>query len=68
MVLESALSEVGQDPQLQPPENFLPDADKPQGIADALDRFGIPRNKPEGSTTTPGATPPADEPADEEGN
>ena len=67
MVLESALSEIGQDPRLQPPENFLPDADKPQGIADALDRFGIPRNKPEGATG-PGAAQPADEPADEEGN
>ncbi|KFA86794.1 hypothetical protein [Archangium violaceum] len=68
MVLESALSEIGQDPKLQPPENFLPDADKPQGIADALDRFGIPRNKPEGTTPGAGAAQPADEPADEEGN
>jgi hypothetical protein len=67
MVLDSALSEIGQDPKLQPPADFLPDADKPQGIADALDRFGIPRNKPEGSTTTP-ASGPADEPGDDEGN
>jgi hypothetical protein len=66
-VLESALSEIGQDPQLKPPENFLPDADKPQGIADALDRFGIPRNKPEDATGA-GAAQPSDEPADEEGN
>ena len=69
MVLDSALSEIGQDPRLQPPQDFLPDADKPQGIADALDRFGIPRNKPEGEgAATPGAPAPADEPADEEGN
>ncbi|MFL5356862.1 hypothetical protein [Archangium sp.] len=67
MVLDSALSEIGQDPKLQPPADFLPDADKPQGIADALDRFGIPRNKPEGSTPTP-ASGPADEPGDDEGN
>lgn len=66
MVLDSALSEIGQDPRLQPPEDFLPDADKPQGIADALDRFGIPRNKPEGAT--PPAAGPADEPGDDEGN
>ncbi|PTL79034.1 hypothetical protein [Vitiosangium sp. GDMCC 1.1324] len=67
MVLDSALSEIGQDPRLQPPESFLPDADKPQGIADALDRFGIPRNKPEGADT--GAAPgPSDEPGDDEGN
>ncbi|WNG14958.1 hypothetical protein [Cystobacter fuscus] len=64
MVLESAVTEIGKDPKLQAPENFLPDADKPQGIADALDRFGIPRNKPEGTTT--GAAPaPAEEPPDE---
>lgn len=65
MVLESALTEIGKDPKLQAPENFLPDADKPQGIADALDRFGIPRNKPEGAT--PGAASPAapEDPPDE---
>jgi hypothetical protein len=66
MVLDSALSELGKDPELAPPQDFLPDVDKPQGIADALDRFGIPRNKPEGATT-PGAASPADEPADDEG-
>ena len=64
LVLDSALSEIGHDPRLQPPENFLPDADKPQGIADALDRFGIPRNKPEGAAGTPSG----DEPGDEEAN
>jgi hypothetical protein len=64
MVLESAVTEIGKDPKLQAPESFLPDADKPQGIADALDRFGIPRNKPEGATT--GApVPPPEEPPDE---
>jgi hypothetical protein len=66
MVLESTLSEIGKDPRLQPPESFLPDADKPQGIADALDRFGIARNKPEGAT--PGTAAPSDEPGDEEAN
>jgi hypothetical protein len=45
MSLESSLTGIGQDPKLQPPEKFLPDADKPEGIADALDRFGIPRAK-----------------------
>jgi hypothetical protein len=41
--VRTALSGVGKDAQLAVPENFLPDADKPVGIADALDRFGIPR-------------------------
>ena len=62
--LESALSEIGQDPQLQPPVDFLPDADKPQGIADALDRFGIPRAKDGASKDAPAS---AAEPEDEEG-
>lgn len=68
MVLESSLTEIGKDPRLQAPENFLPDADKPQGIADAMDRFGIPRVKPEGATPAPGAASPSEEPSDEEAN
>ena len=68
LTLESAVSEMGQDPKLQPPENFLPDADKPQGIADALDAFGIERKKPEGADKDkPGAEAPP-EPEEEEGN
>lgn len=39
MSLESTLTGIGQDPKLQPPEKYLPDADKPEGIADALNRF-----------------------------
>lgn len=65
LTLEAALSEVGKDPRLQPPEDFLPDADKPQGIADALDSFGIQRKKPsESDAASPAAAP---EPEDEEG-
>jgi hypothetical protein len=68
MTLESTLSELGQDPKLQPPENFLPDADKPQGIADALDAFGIERKKPEGADKDkPGTESPPPEPEEEEG-
>ncbi len=62
--VEASLSAIGQDPKLQPPEKFLPDADKPEGIADALDRFGIPRAK---SGTDGGVTPQAD-PEDEDGD
>lgn len=60
MTVEVALSEIGQDPKLQPPAEFLPDADKPEGLADALDRFGIPRQRTEDAGT------PAPEPEDEE--
>jgi hypothetical protein len=61
MTLQAALTQIGEDPKLKPPENFLPDADKPQGIADALDRFGIPREK-----NTDGGVPSADPNPDEE--
>jgi hypothetical protein len=61
MTLESTLTGIGKDPKLQPPEKFLPDADKPQGIADALDRFGIPRAKSGGDAGTPGETDPEEE-------
>ncbi|AKQ68655.1 hypothetical protein A176_005567 [Myxococcus hansupus] len=63
MTLEAVLSEVGKDPKLQPPEEFLPDADKPQGIADALDTFGLKRKK--GTDAAGSDAPP--EPEDEEG-
>nr|WP_246357173.1 hypothetical protein [Pyxidicoccus fallax] len=67
LTLESALTELGQDPKLQPPESFLPDADKPQGIADALDAFGIERKKPEGADKDKPAGDAPPEPEDEEG-
>lgn len=43
VTLEQKITHIGQAPQLKPPPGALPDADKPLGIADALDRFGIPR-------------------------
>ena len=65
MSLESAVTEIGKDPQLQPPEKFLPDADKPEGIADALDRFGIPRANKGG---TDGGVPTEAVPDEDEGD
>ncbi|MFP2930971.1 hypothetical protein ACLESO_38390 [Pyxidicoccus sp. 3LG] len=67
LTLESALTEVGDDPKLQPPQDFLPDADKPQGIADALDAFGIERKKPEGAEKDKPSEGGPPEPEDEEG-
>ncbi|XXF79478.1 hypothetical protein P2318_06915 [Myxococcaceae bacterium GXIMD 01537] len=71
LTLEAALTEIGKDPRLKPPEDFLPDADKPQGIADALDRFGVPRSKPgdadkgkAGSTRGEGGEPEDEEAAE----
>jgi hypothetical protein len=61
MSLESSVTAIGQDPKLQPPEKFLPDADKPEGIADALDRFGVARAK-----SLDGGTPSEAEPDDDD--
>jgi hypothetical protein len=41
----SETTDIGKDPRLAAPAEFLPDEDKPQGIADALDQFGIPRGE-----------------------
>lgn len=41
MSVEAAVTKIGTDPKLKPPTDFLADEDKPKGIADALDRFGV---------------------------
>lgn len=43
LVVTSNVTDIGKDPALTAPKEFLPDVDKPQGIADALDQFGITR-------------------------
>ncbi|HET9155081.1 MAG TPA: hypothetical protein VFN91_00360 [Myxococcaceae bacterium] len=43
VTLDERIKDVGKTIDLKPPEGHLPDADKPEGIADALDRFGIQR-------------------------
>jgi len=43
VVLDERIKDLGKDIAIKVPEGHLPDADKPEGIADALDRFGIQR-------------------------
>jgi hypothetical protein len=43
LTLDESLSKVGQAITVAAPQDFLPDQDKPEGIADALDRFGVQR-------------------------
>jgi len=43
VLLDERIKDVGKPVPIQAPEGHLPDADKPEGIADALDRFGIQR-------------------------
>jgi len=63
LVLKSSLSEIGVDPQLKAPQEFLPDQDKPLGIAAALERFGVPRAGADGGTAGAG---PGEAPAEED--
>jgi hypothetical protein len=65
--LDSSITEIGQNPEIRPPPEFLPDEDKPQGIADALDRFGIPRaGAPDAGTSAAStAAKPPPEPEDD---
>ncbi len=64
LTLDSSLSDIGKDPGLRPPDVFLPDQDKPLGIADALDKFGIPRGGKPDAGVAPGV--PEDEQGDDE--
>ena len=41
--LAAHMQHIGKNPQLTLPETFIPDEDKPQGIAAALERFGLGR-------------------------
>lgn len=60
--LDSVLSDIGKDPKLAVPKDFLPDEDKPAGIAAALERFGVPRAGTDGGTKGPaGSAEPQDE-------
>jgi len=64
--LDSGITEVGKSPALKTPEEFLPDEDKPHGIADALDRFGIPRNGADAGVSTAAGKPSTEPPAEPE--
>jgi len=59
MILETGVADIGKDPGIKAPAEFLPDADKPAGIAAALDRFGIPHGA--GQKRDAGAEEPAEE-------
>jgi hypothetical protein len=60
LTVHSLVEEVGSSATVAAPEEFLPDADKPYGIVDALDRFGMPRAG-KGDAGTLAEEEPADE-------
>jgi hypothetical protein len=56
LVLDSTMTEIGKSPRIEVPKDFLPDEDKPEGIAAALKRFGIERaSAADGGVAGPGA-------------
>jgi hypothetical protein len=57
VTLEQKVTRIGQPLELKVPPDARPDVDKPLGIADALDRFGIPR----GGKADAGAEPDDDD-------
>ena len=61
LVLKSSLSDLGVDPKLAAPAEFLPDQDKPLGIAAALERFGVPRAGADGGTAGASSEAPPEE-------
>jgi hypothetical protein len=61
LVLDSQLQHIGKEPALKTPADFLPDQDKPEGIAATLERFGIPRAGTDGGTAGPSDVVPDDE-------
>jgi hypothetical protein len=61
LVLQSAMSQIGKDPSIKAPAEFLPDEDKPEGIANALEKFGISRGDRADAGTAPAGVSPPDE-------
>lgn len=62
LVLDSSLTGIGRAPVIEAPKDFLPDEDKPDGIAAALTRFGIERKSADaGVGATGGNTEPEDD-------
>lgn len=53
LTVESALSGIGAPPAIEAPKDFLPDEDKPDGVAAALARFGIERKSADGGVPAP---------------
>ncbi|MCL2626896.1 MAG: hypothetical protein FWD46_08825 [Cystobacterineae bacterium] len=58
--LATQVDEIGKNFQLGIPESFIPDEDKPQGIAAALERFGL-KSKRQAQTEDATTAPPDEE-------
>ncbi|GMU60061.1 MAG: hypothetical protein AMXMBFR34_18240 [Myxococcaceae bacterium] len=61
LALDSSMSDLGKSPRIEVPKDFLPDEDKPAGIAAALKRFGIERAGADGGVAASGGDLPEDD-------
>lgn len=52
LTLSHFMKHFGEAVKVAAPKEFLPDEDKPEGIADALDRFGVQREGKRADTST----------------
>ena len=64
LVVDSSLGGIGKLPAIEAPKQFLPDEDKPDGIAAALVRFGIERKSADGGVPGPGGPDAPDDDAE----
>lgn len=61
LVVDLNLTGIGKSPNISAPKDFLPDEDKPDGIAAALARMGIERKKPDAGTPFSSPSEPEDD-------
>lgn len=61
LVVDSSLTNIGKSPLIEAPKDFLPDEDKPDGVAAALTRFGIERKKGDAGVPATGPGEPEDD-------
>ncbi len=66
ITIDTALSDIGKNVTIDLPKDFMPDEDKPDGVAAALTRFGLSRKNVDGGVPAAAADPTEDEAADEE--
>lgn len=63
LTVDAAITAIGKEQKLEAPKEFLPDQDKPQGIEDALEKFGVASARKAAEQDKAGEPP--DEPEDE---
>lgn len=63
LTVNAKLTELGREQKIATPKEFLPDQDKPKGIADALERFGVAQAR---DRETSEAAEPEDEATEDE--